>query len=89
MIVLSYNGSNTIRRASSDFQTLKVGLNQLNFSEHRGDLKIRGDPPYKCLSVLLKRTSTLQENQREIWPNLCDFFLQFPNVLNGIDLVCS
>ena len=44
------------------------------------NFKIGGSPPYKCLNMLLKRTNILQQNLAETLPNLCNFFLQFPNV---------
>ena len=47
--------------------------------------EIGGSPPYECLNVLLKQSSILRENQVESWPNLCNFFLRFPNVLHGVD----
>ena len=34
-------------------------------------------PPYKCLNVLLRRTSILGEIQGESWPNLCNFISDF------------
>ena len=46
-------------------------------------------PRYECLNVLLIQTSILRENQGENWPYLCNFFLRFPNVLHGIDFLCT
>ena len=38
--------------------------------------------------LLLKQNSILRQNQDESCPNLCNFFLRFPNVLHGIHFVC-
>ena len=80
------NTSNTNRRTYSDFQT------------PRQELKIQGEAEFFLTNFEVlwnRRRSFLRvfeltpENQGESWANLCNLFLRFPNVLHGIDFLCT
>ena len=79
------------RRTCSDFQTpRRVEIERrtqaflTNFEVF--NFKIRGSPIYEYLNVLFKLSPTSRENRREIWLNLGDFFLRFPNIVHAVKI---